>query len=438
MPIYRWADHGRKPAKSADMLTNWAGGTLARAHALGPKIRAIAEHQARNEITSISIRGREGTGKTTLARVLAHMLHAELDRHAHGTAECSPHEKKHRAAMKRGYVVRVLNAEHLRELTRTMEALPAGINRICIFDDSSFMGASASRIVQKIKHELTQIRHTAAGDVKCILIYNFHYSKALDPYLRDTNFIFQTSISGPEMHNVRELYEEPTGQNMWTLGQFQSASQSLQRRGQATLTLGGARRPGHYKTGRTKITYRYSDPFRLATFFDGSRLSLAVYPAADADGSDALSVCACGICAAAAATAGQPGGGARIDATQVVEWLRKQWASPDLVGAALRGIYLRRHGRDPIHRDRNVAMEIITRLESSGVCKYEDLVRAYFGDGAAAEHILGGGGRRPSVPAGKRNAFLHVFKIDALRRPDEPARKAPTAEDVEAAQAEMR
>ena len=436
MPTYRYGPPKAKP-DPAGTLTTWAGGTLARAHALGPRVRTIADHQARNEITSISIRGREGTGKTTLARVLAHMLHIELDKRAHDTAECSPHEKKHRAAMKRGYVVRVFGAEHLRELTKTMEALPAGINRICIFDDSSFMGASASRIVQKIKHELTQIRHTAAGDVKCILIYNFHYSKALDPYLRDTNFIFQTSISGPEMGNVRELYEEPAGHNMWTLGQFQGASQSMQRRGQATLTLGGARRPGHYKTARTKITYRYSDPFRLATFFDGAHLWLTVYPAADADGADALGVCGCGVCASAA-TADQPGGEARIDATQVVEWMRKQWASPDLVGAALRGIYLRRHGRDPIHRDRNMAMEMVTRLEAAGMCKYEDLVKAYFGTGAAADHILNDGARRPSIPAAKRNAFLHVFGIDALRRPGEPARKAPTAEDVEAAQAEMR
>ena len=165
---------------------------------------------------------------------------------------------------------------------------------------------------------------------------------------------------------------------------------------------------------------------------------MMVYPAADADGADALGVCGCGVCAAAAATADQPGGGARLDAEQVTSWLKKQWSKPDLVGAALRGIYIRRHGRDPIHRDRNMAMEIITRLEAAGACSYEDLVRAYFGEGAAADHILSGGARRPSIPAAKRNAFLHTFKIDALRRPDEAAVQAPTEEDVEAVKAEMR
>lgn len=427
----------RKPTDHADKMTRWAGGALAKAHALGPRVAEIANHQARNEITSLSIRGREGTGKTTLARVLAHMLHVELDKRAHSTDECSPHERKHRQAMKRGYVVKIFDADDLKNLTLTMEAMPSGMNRICIFDDSSFMGASASRVVQKIKHELTKIRHTSAGDVKAILIFNFHYSKALDPYLRDTHFIFHTSISGPEMGNMRELYSDDTGRNMRVLGSFQASTQAMNSKGQCTITFGKITR----WDSPFKITYKYSDPFRLTAVFDGTILRQAVYPAAGGpnDEPDPLGIAECGTCAAAAAAVDQTEAGPRIDPVEAVEWLKKQWAKPDMIGAALRAVYVRRHGRDPIHRDKNTAMEMIARLEATGACSYEHLVAAYFRDDpAAAERILGGPGRRPSVPAPKRAAFLHTFNFDGLRRPSEKAIKAPSEKDVEAVQEAMR
>ena len=64
--------------------------------------------------------------------------------------------------------------EHFSEI---MERLP-DLNRILVFDDASFIGASASQAVMKIKRELTTVRHTAGQDVKVVLIFNFHYSAA--------------------------------------------------------------------------------------------------------------------------------------------------------------------------------------------------------------------------------------------------------------------
>ena len=45
-----------------------------------PAVRDIAEHQAFNDLTTISVVGREGTGKSNLIAVLTHYLHLELSK----------------------------------------------------------------------------------------------------------------------------------------------------------------------------------------------------------------------------------------------------------------------------------------------------------------------------------------------------------------------
>ena len=83
-------------------------------------------------------------------------------------------------------------------------------------------------------------------------------------------------------------------------------------------------------------------------------------------------------------------------------------------------------------------MEMIARIEASGACSFDDIVRAYFQGGPGADRILAGPGRRTSIPKGKRDAFNLKFGIDALRRPDEQAQKAPTPDEVEAVQESMK
>lgn len=441
-PKKLWGPPAPKVRPTKDYMTQWAGGACAKVHALGPHIDRIVKHQAQEELTTISLRGREGTGKTTLARVMAHMLHERLDRVAHSTEPCTPHMKAQRTAMRRGYVVRLLHGEELKNLRQTMEDMPARVNRILIFDDASFMGASASNLVRQAKQDVSQIRHTSAGDVKVILMFIFHYSKALDPYLRDTHFIIHSNITGPEMKAMREMY---VGHNYQTLAEYQSAMQRMAADGQTTFTLD--KRPKNIMRTRyrqylpTKVTYEYRTPYGLAAIYDGTKLQICVYPGAGpAPKPDPLHIADCPVCAAAGSET-EPGGQQEPKAppADLNAWLRAQSAKPDMLGSAFRGEYLHQHGRDPTYRDRNTMMEMIRRIVANGGCSREDLIRDYFrADPAAGERMIKGPGKRTSVPQAKREAFALRFGFDGLRHSGDQPLKPPTEAEQEAEREELR
>ena len=409
------------------VLTKWCDTVIARSHAFYPKIRAIADHQERNELTSVSIRGREGTGKTTVAKLIAHALHEELEKKARATDEVSDYMRRHRQALKRGYLVRILTADDLKNFSAILEGLP-DLNRILIFDDTSFLGASSSAVVTKIKRDLTTVRHARSGDLKTVLILNFHYSKSLDPYLRDTHYIIQTSISPQEMKAVEELYGNDKAS--WKLLKaYQVFARNLAgARGQTTIGLGAR----GYDSGRT-VTYRYSDPFRLATFWDGESLRLMVFPSAGEQGaSDPLGVQECGLCGAGGPKA------SKLKAADVLDWMGRQWSNPARVGAILRDAYVRRYGRDPWCRGNNQGLEMIHRLEANGLIRFDDLLTSYYtgkqGGDKVIETLEKTAGTR--IPNTKREAFALAFKCDGLRPPGAAELDAVQAEAEAEAEAE--
>lgn len=132
----RYAGTGGGGRKGADaVLTEWCGQVISRSHAFLPRIRDVADHQSRNEITSLSIRGREGTGKTTIARLISHTLHQELQARAVSTEPAAnEYEARHRESLKRGYLVRFLKAKDLENFADIMQRLPDQ-NRILVFDE---------------------------------------------------------------------------------------------------------------------------------------------------------------------------------------------------------------------------------------------------------------------------------------------------------------
>jgi len=272
--------------KAANIVTQWQGVDIAARHSLQVCVREIAEMQRSLEVTTVGILGREGTGKTTLAKVVGHMLHEklmELKDDAQGEVD--------RASMKqiaKGYIVRIFSGEtDLTRFREILEDLPP-VNRIIVFDDATFLLQSN---IKQIKHDVTKIRHLESGDVKTVIIYNYHYARGLDKYLRDTDFHFLTYVHGEDAVNIRDKFGyTPTQSRAITKYLTHWSKFSKSRRIDFTLRneKSSVRQTKVMKPngevrfldsrGPAAVSYRWSDPFRLCMFFDQNRNRVAVFP----------------------------------------------------------------------------------------------------------------------------------------------------------------
>lgn len=267
-------------------VIKWQGVDIAAKHSLIKCVREVAEMQRSLEVTTIGILGREGTGKTTLAKVVGHILHDQLLKlrdDAQGDVD-----RRSMVQIRKGYIVRIFSGEtDLTRFKEILEDLPP-VNRIIIFDDATFLLQSN---IKQIKHDVTKIRHLESGDVKTVIIYNYHYSKGLDKYLRDTDFNFLTYVHGEDASNVRDKFGYTSHQAgtitryLTTWAKF-SKSRRLEvklRDDKLTVRQSKVMKPDgqvRFLDGRgpAGVTYRWSDPFRLCMFFDQSRNRIAVFP----------------------------------------------------------------------------------------------------------------------------------------------------------------
>ena len=175
--------------------TTWLGTKIARKHSFLKTIKEIVNHQLQNEVTSIGLQGREGTGKSTLAKILAHEIHTEMSKKT--TSKDIPQETREK--IRKGYSVHFLNDNDLIHFQDTIDSMPNS-NRIIVFDDVSFLtGKASKKELDHLKNAFTTIRHQTNGeDVKTVIIFCYHYSRGLDIYLRDTVVRYFTSIRAEE------------------------------------------------------------------------------------------------------------------------------------------------------------------------------------------------------------------------------------------------
>ena len=112
-------------------------------------------------------------------------------------SDTDEYENRHIKAAKRGYIVKLLTRDDLSRFAEVLKELPKQ-NRILVFDDLSFIKGD----IGIVKQQITEVRHADGVDLKTVLFFNFHYSKAFDKYLRDTHFIIQTSGGTEEIKNL--------------------------------------------------------------------------------------------------------------------------------------------------------------------------------------------------------------------------------------------
>lgn len=175
------ARRGEKPT-----ITTWKDTRVIRQHSIRAAVRQILNDVDETGLTTITMLGVPGSGKTTLAKAIGHLVHSMA---------------------KEPFAIKILDKEgilHLRETITKLEPM----NYFIVFDDASYLTANASKQqMDEIKQTATEIRHLpGAKDCKIILVYNYHYSKALDKGLRGTGFVFVTGVNANEYDNLTQLF----------------------------------------------------------------------------------------------------------------------------------------------------------------------------------------------------------------------------------------
>ena len=201
-------------------------------------IREIIDYSNEMDVVRVGIVGDMMSGKSTMSMAIGHAIH---------TISLIP------------FAVRVFYRDDLRNFKATMKKLKPA-NYILIFDDVSFL-----KNTSQIEQEVTEIRHMEGGqDVKIILIFNFHYPKALPPFLREFQFKFVTTIGTDNEKTIADNY----GKNNVSLIQ----NFKIMRKRAIT------KKEWYEKFKKTALKYTWRGPFIPVLFWNESTLRKIVSP----------------------------------------------------------------------------------------------------------------------------------------------------------------
>lgn len=230
-------------------ITTWKGVKMIRVHSFLASMHEVVKYSEKLDFVKIGIIGDQHTGKTTLAKSMAHVIH--------------------KMALKElglSFQVKIFTRKELLNFGETISNLnPA--NYILIFDDISFLHEATTKQLNEIKSAVTMIRHMKGGqDVKIIEIDDYHYTKGHDKYLRQSHFKFYTSIGSEEIQNVASM---TNAKFVNRITKFQQMQSNLLNTGYFKFNLDRNKQP---------FIYKYRDPFIPSLFWNGTNLRLIVSP----------------------------------------------------------------------------------------------------------------------------------------------------------------
>ena len=235
------------------VTVEWKGQRMIRGHSLQSSVRDIVRMVQSLDVVKINVIGSPGTGKTTFAHALAHLIHQISEKD-----------------FKVPFAVKFLTKDELLHFEETLKGLEP-VNWILIFDDVSFLNALVSKNeIEKLKQKFTIIRHIERNgvqvDVKIITIFLTHYTLSMQKYLRQSNFAYYTSVGSSELDNMVKI----VGLHYTKLLlKFQKICSNALTRGKFTFNL------GH----KSKFfTYSYREPFIPLLYHDGDKLRIVVSP----------------------------------------------------------------------------------------------------------------------------------------------------------------
>lgn len=244
------AHSGNKPKTNKYLPTvmKWKKVNMVRQESFLAAVKEVVRWAEEIDVTRVGIVGDMHSGKTTMAESIAHSIHKES---------------------KLPWAIKILYESDLMNFENTLKTLTVDTNWILRFDDVSFLDAKHNKkAISQVKEAVTKIRHLEGGkDVKVILIYNYHYSKGLDKYLRMADFRFFTTVGSEEEDN----FEGIMGTRMMSLVKF--FAQNRQR----AITKKFFQSP-HPMANKKKFFYKWRDPFIPVLFWNNSTLRMIISP----------------------------------------------------------------------------------------------------------------------------------------------------------------
>ena len=218
---------------------------MVRVHSFLATVKEIIDYSEEIDVVRVGIIGDMMSGKSTLAKSIAHAIHMNS---------------------KMNFAVRIFYKDHLLNFKQTIESLEPA-NYILIFDDVSFLKASATaKQVNMVEEAITTIRHMQGGrDVKIIAIFNYHYPKALPPFLREAQFKYITSVGDTNENAIADMYGKD---NVRTITGFKMLRKNAIAKKYWMMPVG----PGK------PIKYNYRDPFIPVLFWNEHRVRFIVSP----------------------------------------------------------------------------------------------------------------------------------------------------------------
>lgn len=228
--------------------TKWHGEKMLKMHSLLAACRTASNIAMARELSTHNIIGTMSSGKSTLAESIAHCMHEIMN-------------LQHKTSM----AVHMWGEDELLNIDEALHGIKS--NSVITFDDISYVQDKVSNRTWKgILSTITKIRHRGMGDVRVVLIFNFHYSRGLDKFLRGADFHWITSMGSNEIDNYTQL--------------FGKGSAAKLRFFERTLT--GALNTGRWgptdPLGKKERMYKYHKPFAPCLFYDKSRLRTVAYP----------------------------------------------------------------------------------------------------------------------------------------------------------------
>lgn len=211
-------------------------------------VREITARASAEDFTKIGIVGKSGSGKTTLAETIAHCMHN---------------------FSKIPWTVRKFYKNELMNFENTIKTLTPA-NHIIIFDDLSFLDSKFSKkTINTVKNLETEIRHLeGARDVKIVMIYNYHYTKGMDKFLRQSDYKYFTTVGSEEKENM----ENVAGIKYSRLIRKFMSSVHYTKEGEADYFTS----PHLYKGNA--FHYKLRNPFIPVLFYNGNSLRFIVTP----------------------------------------------------------------------------------------------------------------------------------------------------------------